>query len=70
MAQARSSMRGFGYQAERAGGYSFEVRPSPVGITIVERFAETGEAGAGATRAGQRERATLSAVRWNLVQST
>lgn len=70
MAEARLATRGFGYQAERAGGYSFEVRPSTAGITIVERFAERREAEATAARTAHRERAALSAGRWNMVQAT
>lgn len=70
MGESRAATRGFGYQAERAGGYSFEVRPSAAGIVILERFAPHGEADASRVRTEQRERAALTAPRWNLVQAT
>jgi hypothetical protein len=70
MGEARSATRGFGYQAERAGGYYFEVRSSAAGIAVLERFAATGDSETSAKRTEQRERATLNALRWNLVQST
>ncbi|HEV2526877.1 MAG TPA: DUF3780 domain-containing protein [Thermomicrobiales bacterium] len=66
-----SGSRGFGYQPERSGGYHFEVRPTAGGgggITVVERF------GAGMALDGQassdeaRERARLTAARWEAVQ--
>jgi hypothetical protein len=67
MTAGKSGVRGFGYQADRSGGYHFEVRQAASGdVTIVERYGASESQGDGYQTA--REKACLTAHRWNLIQ--